>query len=326
MNIRSVVAGAACVFAISSGTASAQARVQLKSIRTPSQGSQAARQQSDAPAAPAAGSYYGGDRMQLQAGTRVYLALDELVTSRRGGDDVGTVVRCRVWRDVEQGGVVFIKAGTPATCRVEKVGRRNIGGFEGHVAVGGVETRSVDGQTVTLTGGYNKEGDGHKAVVLTVGLLLFWPALFVPGGNAELPPGTVFDVSTVNDLQLATGVAKAAPAVVDLRGMGSSGLSAEFMVDDFVQQPKHDTFRIRVSKDGDIPARLVIDSVNGKPIDPIPLSVKDVAVKDGQASGVAEVGAKAVAKHFVRGINRFEVAYDDGGQRQAVEVIMNVQM
>ena len=261
----------------------------------------------------------------LPAGTRMYLSLDETVSSARGGDDVGTVVRCRVWRDVENAGVVFIKAGTPATCRVEKVSRRNIGGFEGKVAVSGVETRSVDGQTVMLAGGYNKDGDGHKAVVLTVGILLFWPALFVPGGNAELPPGTVMDVSTVNDLQLAANVEPPTRSI-DLRGIGNPGLSAEFMVDDFVNQPKHDTFRIKVAKEGQLPGKLVIDNVNGKPVEAIPLTVKDTAAKEGETSGVAEVGAKSLAKYFQRGINRFEVAYDEGGQRRSTEVVMDVQM
>jgi hypothetical protein len=62
----------------------------------------------------------------LPAGTRMYLTLDEVVSSARGGDDVGTIVRCRVWRDVESQGVIFIKNGAPATCRVDKVSRRNI--------------------------------------------------------------------------------------------------------------------------------------------------------------------------------------------------------
>jgi hypothetical protein len=267
-----------------------------------------------------------GSSATLTAGTRMYLSLDELVSSARGGDDVGTVVRCRVWRDVENNGVVFIKAGTPATCRVDKVSRRNIGGFEGKVAVGGVETRSADGQTVMLSGGYNKEGDGHKAVVLGVGLLLLWPVLFVPGGNAELPPGTVFDVSTVNDLQVASASVPATGRTIDLRGMADPGLSAEFMVDDFMNQPKHDTFRIKVSKDGQLPPKLYIDNVNGKPVEAIPLAVKGAAVKDGAASGTAEVSAKTLAKHFARGINRFEVAYDEDGQRKSTEVVMDVQM
>ncbi|WP_421932388.1 hypothetical protein [Phenylobacterium sp.] len=261
----------------------------------------------------------------LEAGTRMYLALDENVSSARGGSDVGSIVRCRVWRDVESGGVVFVKGGTPATCRIDKVSRRNMGGTEGKVSVGGVETRSVDGQSLMLSGGYNKEGSGRKAVVWTVGLLLFWPALFVPGGNAELPPGTVFDVSTVNDLRLAGASNVSAPMKVDLRGM-ANGLSAEFMMDDFIQQPKHDTFRIKVSKDGQLPAPLVIDNVNGKPIELISLAVKDVTSKDGEATGVAEVSAKVLAKHFVRGINRFEVSYRDGSERLATEVVMDVQM
>lgn len=265
------------------------------------------------------------DGPALDPGTRIYLALDEGVTSARGDADVGSIVRCRVWRDVESRGVVFVKAGTPATCRVDKISRRNMGGVEGKIAIGGVETRSVDDQIVMLSGGYNKEGSGHKAVVWTVGLLLFWPALFVPGGNAELPPGTVFDTSSVNTLrmQVAEG---APPRRVDLRALSGDALAAEFMLDDFLEQPKHDTFRIKLAKSGQLPTDLVIDSVNGKTIEPIKLPVKAAKVSDGEATGVGEIAAKTLAKYFARGINRFEIAYKDGAERRATEVVMDVQM
>jgi hypothetical protein len=261
----------------------------------------------------------------LPAGTKIYLVLDENVSSARGGDDVGTIVRCHVWRDVEARGVIFIKSGVASTCRVDKVSRRNMGGFEGKVSIAGVETKSIDGQTVWLSGGYNKDGSGHKAVVLFIGILLLWPVLFVPGGNAELPPGTVFDAATDNDLHLTPATVEPTPPVVDLRGMGG-GLSAQFMLDDFVSQPKHDVFRIKLSKDGALPASLVIDTVNGKPIDAIALVVKDPATKNGETTGVAEVNPKLLAKHFARGINRFDVAYTEDGQRKATEVVMDVQM
>lgn len=261
----------------------------------------------------------------LDAGTRLFLTLDEEVSSARGGADVGAVVGCRVWRDVENRGVVFIKGGTPSTCRVDKVKRRNMGGTQGQVSIGGVETRSVDGQIVMLSGGYRKEGSGHKAVVWTVGLLLLWPVLFVPGGNAELPPGTVFDVSTVNTLRLEDAGRASAPRVVNLSVLGT-GLSADFMLDDFLDQPKHDTFRIKVSKDGGLPSKLFIDSVNGKTVEAIPLTVTNVETVGGDSSGVAAIGAKVLAKHFARGINRFEVAYTEDGKRAATEVVMDVQM
>lgn len=262
----------------------------------------------------------------LPAGARLYLSLDQSVTSARGAFDAGDIVRCRVWRDVEDHGVVFIKAGAPATCRVDKVSRRNMGGFEGKLSIGAVDAKTVDGDSVMLSGGYNKEGGGHKAVVWTAGLLLLWPILFVPGGNAELPPGTVFDAETVSDLKLASATAAAAPRRVDLRSAMGGQFTAEFMLDDFIAQPKHDVFRIKVAKDDALPAKLVIDNVNGKPIDPIPLTVKNAASKDGQSTAVAEVSPKVLGKFFARGINRFEVSYDDGGQRKAAEVVMDVQM
>lgn len=264
-------------------------------------------------------------QISLDAGTRLFLTLDEGVTSARGGADVGTIVRCRVWRDVENQGVVFIKAGSPAVCRVDQVKRRNMGGTEGNVSVAGVEAHSIDGQTVMLSGGYHKEGNGHKAVVWTVGILLLWPVLFVPGGNAELPPGTVFDVSTVNDLRVAGPDDGVPSRVINLTGL-TQGLSAEFMLDEFLAQKKHDTFRIKVSNEGQLPSALVIDRVNDKPVDPMALSLTKVEMKDGETTAVAEISAKVLAKHFVKGINRFEVSYMDGGERKATEVVMEVQM
>ena len=176
-----------------------------------------------------------------------------------------------------------------------------------------------------LQGGYNKEGSGRKTVVLSVGILLLWPVLFVPGGNAELPPGTVFDVSTVNDVRIDAPAGSAKIPSINLASLGSR-LQAEFMLDEFLAQPKQDVFRIKVSKDAALPEKLFIDQVNGKPIEMIPLTVNGVAKSDDVATGVAEVKTKTLAKFFTKGINRFDVAYMDGGQRIATEVIMDIQM
>jgi hypothetical protein len=263
----------------------------------------------------------------LPAGTRLYLMVDENVTSSHSDGGVGAIVRCRVWRDVEYEGVQFFKGDSPATCRIGKVSHATIGGFKGKISIDGVDARSVDGQSAMLEGGYNKEGTGHAVLVWSIGLILFWPALFASGGNAVIPPGTVFDVSTVNDLRISVPAAMAAapPRTIDLRGMGDE-LSADFMLDDFVAQPKHAVMRIRVSKEGALPAKLFVDSINGARVDPIPVVLTNVAVSGGSASGVAEVQTAVLAKHFVRGINRFDLGYDQGGARKETEVILNVQM
>lgn len=264
---------------------------------------------------------------ELLPGTKVYLALDDEVSSKRGESDVGDVVRCHVWRDVESAGALFIRAGTPATCKIDKVRRRNMGGFEGKISIAGLETKSVDGQYIALTGGYNKEGSGRKAVVWTVGLLLLWPVLFVPGGAAELPPGTVFDTNTVNSLRMNVESASAVPTrTVNLSGMLDKGFNAEFMIDEFLAQSKPEAFLVRLSKDGDWPAQFVVDNVNGKPIDPIRVDVTDKATANGVTTAIGKIGIKTLGKHFQKGINRFEVAYDNKGARVASEVLMDVQM
>jgi hypothetical protein len=237
--------------------------------------------------------------------------------------DVGEIIPCRVWRDVEFGGTTFIKGGTPATCRVDKVSRSNMGGVQGKISIAGVETHAVDGQTVMLSGGYNKEGGGRKAVVWTVGLLLLWPVLFVPGGAAELPPGLVFDVSTVNDVRLE-GLDTPSRPTIRLSGL-KNGLSAEFMLDDFLNQSKPETFRLKLSASDALPNSLTIDAVNGKTIDPIALAVHDMKTVDGSSEAIGDIKVKALSKYFSKGINRFDVAYQEDGERKAVEVILDIQ-
>lgn len=276
------------------------------------------------PSPPAPSSSAVGDAYTLRAGTRLYLVTDREVSSARGESDVGTIVPCRVWRDVEYQRNMFIRAGTPADCRVDKVRRRHMGGVQGKVSIAGMETKSVDGHAIMLSGGYNKEGSSRKGAVWTVGLLLFWPALFVPGGAAELPPGTVFDVTTVNDLRLASN--KERPRrVLDLSSLANA-FSAEVLLDELLSQSKPETMRIKVTADNSLPAVFMIDNVNGKAIQPLPLTVIRTTQTESGTEAICEIRLKQLAKYFQKGINRFEVACTEGAERQATEVILDIQM
>lgn len=268
---------------------------------------------------------HSNESKTLPAGTRFYLVTDQLVSSKRGEADTGMPVMCRVWRDVDLDGTVFIKGGTPASCRVDKVKRSNMGGIEGKVSIGGIETKSIDGQTIMLQGGYNKEGSGRKAAVWTAGILLLWPILFVPGGAAELPPGTVFDVATVNNLSMAVETAQR-PRL----NLGSlmSGMSAEILLDEFLAQKKPELLRVRLVMSGNSvnSGAIKIESVNGKAIEPLTMDVVESSVDDGEITAIAQIKVKPLAKHFQKGINRFEVSHAGEEGRSATEVVLDVQM
>jgi len=260
----------------------------------------------------------------LPEGTRIYLELLERVSGKRGEANEGDVVRSRVWRDVTVDGVTIISAGTMAHVRVDNVKHARMFGMKGELSLGAVETKTTDGQVVTLTGGYNKEGKSYAAVTTTVTLLLFWPAMFVFGKAAHLPTGTVFDAFTLNAMKMRVEGAEAAP-VVNLAAVFEPGLSAEFVMDNLRGEKPPDNFQIRVIGPRDIPTTLVIDSVNGKPIEPLGLEVVGNTPMDERLELLTEVSVKKLAKHFQKGINRVEVAYNVDGKKESAEAILNAQ-
>ena len=92
-----------------------------------------------------------------------------------------------------------------------------------------------------------------------------------------------------------------------------------------VPNAKPEVFKIKISNGDAVPSGYVIDNVNGKPIEAIALQMggSQATNKD---SRIGTVSIKTLSKHFQKGINRFEVAYSENGQRRATEVILNIQM
>jgi hypothetical protein len=197
-------------------------------------------------------------------------------------------------------------------------------GMKGKLALGAVETRTTDGQVVSLTGGYHKEGKSYAAATTTVTLLLFWPAMFVFGKAAELPAGTVFDAFTVNTMKVRLEGQEAAPAV-NLSSILGPQFSAEFLMDNLIGEKPPDNFQIRVTGPSDMPAALAIDAVNGKPIDPMELTIVSSTPVDEKIEVLAEVSVRKLTKHFQKGINRVDVSYSVDGKREAAEAILNAQ-
>jgi hypothetical protein len=263
----------------------------------------------------------------LPEGTRVYLKLNQAVSGKRGRAQPGDMVQCEVWRDVELQGVVLVKAGTHGVCKVESVKHANIAGIKGKIVIAAMETKASDGQPLQLTGGYNKEGKSRMALSISLGVIIFVPLIFITGSPAELPDGTVFDAYSGPDLPVVVQVEGEAAIPVISLGNILAPFTAEVILDEFLKpDAKPELFRIRVTRHGTLPAHLVIDNVNGKAIEALPLDIETSKSLDGSIEAVATIKIKTLAKHFQKGINRFEVAFTENGERTSVETILNIQM
>ena len=262
--------------------------------------------------------------VRLPTDTRVYVETTESIVAKGGRVHKGDLVRSKVWRDVVVGGSVVIAAGTPVISRVDDVSGRNIAGIKGKMTIGAYETESVDGQTIQLSGGYNKEGKGRMALSI-VGAVLFLPLIFIPGSAAELPAGSVFDAYVDRSWQINV---KNAPKnrVIDLTSFSLDDISAELLYEKLAEQEKPKIFEFLIIIPDTAPRELVIDRINGEPIKPVKLKQVSEVIEDDEAIINATVKIKTLVKKFQKGINTIEIAYGEGEDRVATEVVVNIQI
>jgi hypothetical protein len=195
------------------------------------------------------------------------------------------------------------------------------------MSLAAIETSTIDGQVIYLTGGYHKEGGGRMLASLGIGLLLFWPALFVLGKAAELPTGTVMDSFTVGAMTVDFPDSKKPIQTINL-GSLLSGFEVEVLYELLKNEKKPKYFDFLITVDTDVPTDFVIDIVNGLEIEPIPLNVLSTELneEDDEKFVRANVKIKTLVKALKKGINTFEIAYTDGETRVAEEVILQIEI
>jgi len=265
---------------------------------------------------------------EIPDGTTVYISTLETVIGKKNETAVGEIVRSRVWRDVVADGQVVIKGGTPAVVQVSTITSRKIFGIKGKMSLAAIQTSTVDGQIVHLTGGYNKEGKSRMGWSLGLGMLVVWPALFVPGKAAELPTGTVMDSYTSGSITVSVQGKERPKAAINL-GSFMSGFGVEVLYELLTEVKKPKYFDFLITTDLAAPSVFMIDVVNSVEIKPIDLEVLSVETdeENEERSVRANVKIKPLAKKFKKGINTFEISYIDiDGERVAEEVTLQIEI
>ena len=267
-------------------------------------------------------------QVEILDGSIVFLTTNETVIGKKSRAAVGQIVPSRVWRDVLIDGHVVIKAGTPATVKIATLKGRAIFGIKGKMSMTAVETKTVDNQTVYLTGGYHKEGKSRMALSLGVGLLLLWPFLFVPGKAAELPAGTVMETYTQGSIIVAIAETEKQIRTVSL-GAIMSDFDVQVLYDELTKVDKPKYFDFQISAPVNAPDEYVIDKINGSSVEALKLEFvsSEILEDDVQKSVRAKIKIKPLAKQFKKGINTFDVSYmDSENERVAQEVLLRIEM
>ena len=256
------------------------------------------------------------DTFSIPAGTVVYGQLDERVTSRKKETSEGDLVNAHVWKDVVVNGRTVVRAGEPMIVRVSRVKKSNFAGIKGKLELEAVSVQLSDGTEIPLSGGYDKSGKGKKALAISLAALVAWPLIFIKGKQAVLDTGTVFDANVRANVQLAADVR--GPTKIRL----ARGLEVEVLYEQMETEGKIKLLPVGVRNCGAGLGTAAVITVNEKKVAGIPVTLGPVVVTEGCAVANGDIDLEILAKHFSKGINRFEVGAGDA----TAEVILDIEM
>jgi hypothetical protein len=246
------------------------------------------------------------ETVKVPFGTRVFIQLDQRVTSKKKHNRPGSFIHAHVWRDVVVNGKTVVTAGTPVMVQIGEIKGAKVAGIKGHVELKALQVLAVDGGDLMLTGGYDQSGKSLMALSITLAAVIFVPLIFLKGKQAKLESGTVFDamVSQPTEVQIEDSapfkisIGHTAPLNVEVRYKELEGTSEKDMK----------TLPLQLMVEGNVIDAARVVSVNEKPIAPIPITgFAATPCEEGFTCVDAEVNIKALGKHFSKGFNRFTV-------------------
>jgi hypothetical protein len=264
----------------------------------------------------AAATLVHAEEILIPPGTVVFGELDERITSNGNKFRVGYPVDGHVWKDVVVDGHTIIPAGTPLELRISRLTGSGTGGRGGSLEIMAVTVKAVDGTEITLDGGYDQVANDISGLTRALTSLL-WPASFLPGRNAVLDVGTVFDAS----IPAQTRIALPDGALPTLRLTARTDLIVDVVYDEIDQ--KEGTLPLALSLcNRDFTREAHITLINDKEVRPILVAIISGARGDRCHEFRGRVNVESLREHFTPGINRFSVSMSGA----VGSTVLNVEM
>jgi len=264
----------------------------------------------------AAATLAHAEELVVPQGTVVFGALDERITSNGNKFRIGYPVDGHVWKDVVVDGHTIIRAGTPIELRISELTGKSIGGAGGSLRVMAVSVKAVDGTEISLAGGYDQSATDISGLTRALSMFI-WPASFLPGKNAVLDVGTVFDSS----IPANTRIVLPDGALPTLKLVPRPDLTIDVLYDDI--DPKEGTLPLSLRLcDKEYTREAHITAVNDDNVKPILVAI--IIGKRGEPCHefTGRVNLESLKEHFKPGINRFTVSM--GGAEATT--VLNVEM
>jgi hypothetical protein len=249
------------------------------------------------------------ENVTVPEGTRVFVELEQEVTSKKKKNPPGNIVRAHVWRDVVVDGRTVIEAGAPVIVKISDLKPAKVAGQKGTVELEALQVSSVDDSDVQLRGGYGQSGKNRMALSIALAVVVFIPLIFIKGKQAKLPPGTVFDAEL--DVPITVRIPASQPPRVS--PAATKALEVDVLYE-ILEQQVGDTIKdlpLHIQSDDEPIYEARVTHVNERKIKPIPVDIDDVSkVGDQTWVATASVALKPLGKHFTPGVNRFVIEAD----------------
>jgi hypothetical protein len=256
------------------------------------------------------------EELVVPQGTVVFGALDERITSNANKFRIGYPVDGHVWKDVVVDGHTIIRAGTPIELRISRLAGKSVGGQGGALEIMAVSVKAVDGTEISLAGGYDQAASDMSGLTRALSMFI-WPASFLPGRNAVLDVGTVFDSS----IPANTRIVLPDGALPTLKLAARPDLVVDVIYDDIDQKEGTLPLSLRLC-DKEYTREAQITAINDDDVRPILVTI--IVGKRGESCHefTGRVNLESLREHFKPGINRFTVSM--GGAEATT--VLNVEM